>query len=170
VDRAGATVLVWSLIDAAKAVLAPEAQMWLCVKIGAGDEVAAIEELLLILADQVVVLPEELSAPAWDWVYGYLGSDSEPRFRSLLARLGVPEPPRVSAAEPAPQPPPFERRPRRVSYGLAQTVSLARTAHLDPAKVAHPLHHNGLRSRQTSATTTMKVLVEPTHFIAKTTI
>ena len=49
----------WAILDAAAPALAPEAQTWVCVKIGAGEHVEAIDELLSVLADRGVELPAE---------------------------------------------------------------------------------------------------------------
>jgi hypothetical protein len=144
-------VLVWSLVDVAKPVLSPETQMWLSVKIGAGDQVEAVNDLLHVLACRSVEVPDQLSVPLWDWVSGYLGSDSEPRLRSLLARLRVPEPPRPWAPQPVPRSGPSRERPRRVRHGVARTKSPSRTVHLKPAVPARPLHDSGLRSRAGAA-------------------
>lgn len=89
-DRAQETNLAWSLIEVVKPVLPAQARVWLCAKIGAGDQVEAINELLAVLADRSVELPQPLWAPLADWMSGYLGSDSEPRLRALLARLRMP--------------------------------------------------------------------------------
>jgi hypothetical protein len=153
VNRAQETVLVWSLAAAAKALLSPEAQIWLCVEIGAGDQAEAIDDLLPLLADNGAKLPDELSAPLWDWVSGFFGSDREARLRALLARLRVPEPPCARSPLPTSRQMPFGQRPRRVRHCPAGTASPARTAHRDPVILARPLRDNGLRVRAAAAAT-----------------
>jgi hypothetical protein len=137
-NRAQETTLAWSLIDAVKPVLPPRARVWLCAKIGAGAQVEAINELLGVLADRGVELPQMFWAPLADWMSGYLGSDSEPRLRALLARLRVPDvpaarrrvgPPRVAVGE----------RPRRGQGRYAPSV------YRDPAVLAHCSRGNDVR-------------------------
>jgi hypothetical protein len=114
VKRAEETAFAWSLVDAATPMLTPERRVWLCVKLGVGDQVEVINELLLVLACQGAGFPNELWAPLRAWVSGYLGSDSESRLLTLLGRLHVPEPPRPSVPKRLSAAEPFERRPRRV--------------------------------------------------------
>jgi hypothetical protein len=142
-NRAQETTLAWSLIDAVKPVLPPQARVWFCAKIGAGDQGDAINELLAVLADRGVELPQMFWTPLADWMSGYLGSDSEPRLRALLARLRVPDalaaryrvgPPRVA----------FGERPRRVQGRFAPSV------YRDPAVLAHCLRGNDVRPSATA--------------------
>jgi hypothetical protein len=137
-NRAQETTLAWSLIDAVKPVLAPQARVWLCAKIGAGDQVGAINELLGVLADRGVELPQMLWAPLADWMSGYLGSESEPGIRALLARLRVPYPlaPGRRAGPPRAT---YGERPRRVQGRFAPNV------HRDPAVLARRLRGGDVR-------------------------
>ena len=107
--RTERTAFAWSLVDVAKASLAHEVQVWLCVKIGAGEQEEAIHGLLHILADHAVAIPVKLLAPLRDWVSGYLGSDKEPNLRALLACLRVPDLLHSTSPAPAPAPAPAVR-------------------------------------------------------------
>jgi hypothetical protein len=146
VKRGQRSPLVWSLVDLGRAVLPRDARTWMCVKIGAGDQVEAIDQLLCILADRQVQLPEDLHTPVWNWARGYLGSDAEPRLRTLLTRLRVPQQ--------VPQPPraPLDRGvasdepPRRVQVHAAHAAPSTRSAHPD-ARLLNPLSDSGLSSR-----------------------
>ncbi|WP_319449828.1 MULTISPECIES: hypothetical protein [unclassified Mycobacterium] len=131
-NRAEETFLVWSLVDVARAALSPDAQIWLCVKIGAGDQVEAINELLDVFAQHDVEIPTELSPPLWAWVSGYFGSDSEPRLRTLMAGLRMPDPLGSPDVRPDTRPTPHDERPRRVRPHFAQMASPT-GAHLDAA-------------------------------------
>ena len=91
VNRTERTAFAWSLVDVAKVSLSHEVQLWLCVKIGAGEQEEAIYGLLQILADHAVAIPAMLLAPLRDWASGYLGSNNEPNLRALLTCLRVPE-------------------------------------------------------------------------------
>lgn len=141
-NRAEEATLAWSLVDAAKAVLSPEAHTSICLQVGVGDQVEAIDELLRILAARRVELPEELRAPLWDRLAGYRGSDPEPAFHVLMARSRVPEQPRPPEPQPTAGQGPFEKRPRRVRHGTVWTPSQARTARIEHTGLAHWLRDN----------------------------
>jgi hypothetical protein len=146
-NRAEETTLVWSLIDVTRSAMTPTTRVWLCAKIGAGEQEEAMTDLLNALADRSVSIPGPLTVPLWNWVWGYRGSDREPALRALLSRLHVPEPPRPTAppTEPSvPRRPPFNQRPRRVPPSVARPASFCGT-HADPARFAEPRHNNGLR-------------------------
>jgi hypothetical protein len=142
-NRAQETTLAWSLIDVVKPVLPAQARVWLCAKIGAGEQVEAINELLAVLADRGVELPQPLWAPLADWMSGYLGSDSEPRLRALLARLRMPytrAPGHWAASARAG----YGERPRRVQSRYSAGVSR------DPVVLAHCLRGNDVRPPATA--------------------
>lgn len=88
-DVQGEKLLVWGLLGAAKRVLPRESRVWMCVTIGAGDRVHAINDLLEVLARHRIAVPDDLVEPLWAWASGYVGSDSESRLRDLLTRVGV---------------------------------------------------------------------------------
>ncbi|WP_319453120.1 MULTISPECIES: hypothetical protein [unclassified Mycobacterium] len=79
--------LAWALAAAAAVYLRPDARAWLCAKIGAGEHVDAIKDVIGLLADSEAELPSELASPLQAWIRGYVGSDIEPELRSLTSRI-----------------------------------------------------------------------------------
>lgn len=116
-NRADESVLAWSLLEAASPFLPPVSRVEMCVKIGAGDQVGAIHDLLHFMVEHMVELPTKPSVLLKDWVYGYRGSDCETLLAALLTRLRVPEP-NLPTSLPQPTIFPqdmFDRRPKRMT-------------------------------------------------------
>jgi len=88
-NRADEGALAWALANSAARFLRPGARAWLCAKIGAGEQVGAIRDLLTFYASSDAELPCELAAPIRAWIRGYVGSDSEPLLRRLYDQIKV---------------------------------------------------------------------------------
>jgi hypothetical protein len=88
-NRADQETLAWALAKSASAFLRPDARAWLCAKIGAGEQEAAITDLLIFYANSNAELSNELAASIRAWIHGYVGSDSEPLLRHLYGRINV---------------------------------------------------------------------------------
>jgi hypothetical protein len=83
-DRSDEAELAWSLVDAARSSLAPQALAAQCAAIATGDQDIAITELLNHLVLQEASIASNLIARLERWVSGYSCSPAEMLLRGLI--------------------------------------------------------------------------------------
>ncbi|WP_157681620.1 hypothetical protein [Mycobacterium sp. JS623] len=83
------TKLAWELADTARNHLSAAETSSVHIAIGLGDQFAAIDLLLTVIAREQVHADADLMATVTAWLDCYRGHDDEPRLRDLLAGVAA---------------------------------------------------------------------------------
>ncbi|WP_036424915.1 hypothetical protein [Mycolicibacterium vinylchloridicum] len=81
--------LAWDLTSVTAPWLSPEDYLWVCAKIGAGEQGSAISDMLAVLVRAKAKLPIDLVQALMEWIGGYAGSDTEPGLLRLMSKIGI---------------------------------------------------------------------------------
>lgn len=87
-NRFETTELVCALMESAT-FLDQEGQRWLCVRIGADEQDTAISELLGGFVQHNIALPPYLAVSVWEWIRGFIGTESEKQLRDLATQIQI---------------------------------------------------------------------------------
>lgn len=91
--------LAWALASAAAPHLSRSHGDRIYIAIGIGDTLAAIDDLITVIVRERIPVSDDVVAAVSAWLDCYLGHDSEPGLRELLAELTVSPPPQTLEAD-----------------------------------------------------------------------
>lgn len=124
--------LAWAVADVAAPVSRRSRRTALYARIGAGDQIGAIGDALLLMAEAGFSPPYELLLSMHGWLDGYVGTPDEPRLRRLLNFVASQPPPPPRSEPIAPGMPAKKQevtntpRPTRAAMGRSLDAAVLR--------------------------------------------